>query len=92
MPPMEGDGGAFMGLLAKSGFMAVIKIIEIAGAIMLAANFKRALAWVLLFPIAVGISLFEICLVKMPGMGVLLMVLIFVAMLLNKDTYKAILA
>ena len=55
MPPMEGQAGMFLGILAGSGFLATVKVLEVVYSIMLFANIKRKLVLVLLAPIAVNI-------------------------------------
>ncbi|TAE65736.1 MAG: hypothetical protein EAZ85_16365, partial [Bacteroidetes bacterium] len=67
---MEGDALIFMGILAKSGYMTIVKLIEIPSAILLLANYKRPLAWLLLFPITCNILIFEVLLAHKPTIGV----------------------
>ncbi len=89
-PPMTGDAGTWAGILATSGYMAVVKILEVVGGGMLLANFKRPLAWLILLPIIVNIVLFEVCIAKAPGLGIALLVLNFFMLYVNRESYKGI--
>jgi putative oxidoreductase len=89
-PPMTGDAGTWAGIMMTSGYMTVVKILEIVGGGMLLANFKRPLAWLILLPIIVNITLFEVCLAKAPGIGIALLALNAFMLYVNKDSYKGI--
>jgi len=61
MPPMTPEGGAFLGALAKTGYMfPVIKVVEISFGLMLLSNRFVALGLVLFTPILLNIVLFHI--------------------------------
>jgi hypothetical protein len=64
LPTMDGDAGAFMGLLVKSKFQAFEKLLEVTGGILLLASFGlhryAPVAIVILGPIVVSICLFHI--------------------------------
>jgi len=90
LPPMEGDAGVFMGILAKSGYMTIVKFIEIPSAILLLVNYKRPLAWLLLYPITCNILIFEVLLAHKPTIGVVLFVLNSYMIYANKEHYKGI--
>lgn len=92
MPPMEGNPATFMGLLASSGWLLVVKLIEIVCGGMLLANFKRPLAAILIAPISVCILLFEVCIVGAPGIGVLLVLLNAYILYQHKAHYMQIVA
>jgi putative oxidoreductase len=90
MPPMEGNPATFIGLLASSGWMVVVKVLEIVNGGMLLANFKRPLAAVLLMPISICILLFEVLIAGAPSIGVLLILLNAYLLYLHKDRYMDI--
>ncbi len=74
----------------SGGYMAVVKVLEIIFAIMLFANFKRPLVWLLLLPIVVNILLFEVFIAKQPGIGVVLLFLNFFMIYVNRNSYKGL--
>ncbi len=75
MPPMSGNGGAFAGLLYTTGFLALVKSLEIIlGALMLVPSI-RPLALLLIAPISVNILLFELVIAQQPGLGILVVIL-----------------
>lgn len=90
IPPMEGDALVFMGVLAKSGYMTVVKLIEIPSAILLLVNYKRPLAWLLLLPITCNILIFEVLLAHKPAIGVVIFILNAYMIYANKAHYKGI--
>lgn len=63
LPTMDGDAGAFMGLLVKSKFQVVEKLLETTGGILLLVSFGlhryAPVAIVILGPIVVSIFLFH---------------------------------
>jgi putative oxidoreductase len=91
-PPMEGDSGAFLGLLASSGFMAVVKALEVICGVMMAVNFKKPLAYILIAPISVCILLFEVCFMKQPGIGIALVAINAFLIWANREKYISIVA
>lgn len=92
MPTMEGPPAEFFKILVGSGFMDVVKIIEVICAIMLIVGFKKELAYVLLAPIAVNILLFDIFIAQQPGMGILLVLFLSFLFYANKERYLPIVA
>lgn len=90
MPPMDGDAGAFAGLLYKTNFLLVVKILEVALAILMVIKPTRALALILIAPIVVGILLFELLIAHAPGIGILLVVLNAIAIYQLKEKYLPI--
>jgi hypothetical protein len=91
MPAMPGDAGVWAGIMVSSGYMAVVKVLEVVIGAMLLLNFKRTLAWLLLLPIVVNIALFEVCLAKAPGLGIVLVLLNLFMVYANKESYQGIL-
>lgn len=84
-------GMAHMKILADSGFLAIVKVMEILLAVMIFAGFKRPLAYVLLAPIAVGILMTELLILESPPMGILFVVLLAYLMYAHKSAYAALL-
>jgi hypothetical protein len=90
MPPMDGNAGAFAGLLYSTGFLAFVKVLEISSGLLLLIPKTRALAYLLIAPITVNILLFELFMVGKPGIGLLLLILNAVGIFLNKEKYISI--
>jgi hypothetical protein len=59
VPAMYGNSLTFFNLLGTTGYMAVVKILEIMGGFLIILPTKRALATLILAPISVNILLFE---------------------------------
>lgn len=64
MPPPSGQAGAFMGALFLSGYLAVVKVIEVAGGLLLLTGRQTPLALLLLGPVVVNIVLFDLFLTR----------------------------
>ncbi len=92
MPAMTGDPATFGTLLATSGYMTFIKILETAIGLMLLIGFHRPLALLLLAPIVVNIALFEIFLAHKPGIGLLLVLLTGFLIYAHRSRYMPIVA
>jgi hypothetical protein len=91
MPTMTGNQLAFFNLFGPTGYMAVIKVLEIIGGVLIIMPTKRALATLILAPISVNILLFEICLANTPGIGILLIALISLVIYQEKQKFMALL-
>ena len=77
MPPMEGDAGVYTNLLYGSGYLKVVKILEVIVGVILILGFLVPVVITILTPIAVNILLFEVCILDKPGpMGIGLNVLL----------------
>lgn len=75
LPPMEGDPATFMGVLYSTGYLSVIKVLEIVlGITLLIPRFKK-ISLIMLTPIVINILLFELLIVGGPGIGLLLVAL-----------------
>ncbi|MEM7050306.1 MAG: hypothetical protein AAF604_11640 [Acidobacteriota bacterium] len=59
VPELQPDAASFIGLLIGSGYMKVVKLIEIIGGILLLVN-RRPLGLTLLGPVVVNIMLFHL--------------------------------
>ena len=92
MPPMDGDAGAFAGLLYKTGYLTVVKVLEVSIGILLAIPATRALGLLLIAPICVNIMLFELCIAHKPGIGVALVLINAIGIILSKEKYLGIIA
>lgn len=75
MPAMTGNQAVFMNLFTTTGYMAIVKIFEIIGAVLLLVPAKRALGSLILAPIAVNIVLFELVVAHQPGVGIIMLIL-----------------
>jgi hypothetical protein len=92
MPPMTGDPATFMALMGGSGYMDIVKVLEVLIGILLIVPKTRALALILIAPIVVNILLFEVCIAKAPGIGVALVLVTAVGIYLNREKYTSIMA
>lgn len=90
MPPMGGDAGAFAGLLYTTGFLAVVKVLELVLAVLLIVPATRALAALLIAPISINILLFELLIAHQPGIGILLVILNILIIYTNRNKYYPI--
>lgn len=59
-PPMGGEAANFMGILISSGMLYAVKVIEVAGGMLMLLNRYPLLAITLLTPVAVTIFLFHL--------------------------------
>jgi putative oxidoreductase len=91
-PPMSGLPAQAMGVLAGSGWMTIVKVLEIALGAMLLANFYAPLALVLLAPITVNIAVFH-ALIHPEGlpMGIVLLIIHVILLFLHKSYYQGML-
>ena len=64
MPPMEGDAGTWIGILFASGYLMVVKILEIVAGALTASGRYTPLGLVILGPIIVNITLYDLFLAK----------------------------
>lgn len=90
VPPMTGNSLTFFNLLGTTGYMAVVKILEIIGGTLIILPTKRALSTLILAPISVNIFLFEICMIGTPGISVLLIALIGLVVYQEKKKFMAL--
>ena len=88
MPPMPGDGGVFLGIFAGSGWMTIVKILEIAGGIALLSNQYSRLAVIVLMPITVNILLFHTLVSFAPVMGAVMLVINAALIYAYKEDFK----
>ncbi len=90
MPTLSGNQKAFFELFGPTGYMAVIKVFEIIGGILILIPSKRALAITILAPISVNILLFEIFMANAPGIGIALIVLNAIVIFQEKEKFKSL--
>lgn len=74
-PDMPDSAKQFGGLLATTGYMDVVKALEVVGGALVLSGRVAPLGLVLLTPVAVNILLFELFLAKQPGPGVVFVAL-----------------
>jgi putative oxidoreductase len=93
MPQLPDDAGAFMGALAASGYvLPIVAIVEIGTGILLLINKFKALALIILFPVALNAFLFHVFL-DLPGIGgaAFLIIINVFLMFSTKESYKELL-
>ena len=88
---ITGNQFTFFNLLTSTGYMAVVKIVEIVGGILMIIPIKRALAVIILAPVSVNILLFEVCIVGTPGIGIVLIALIATVIYQEKQKFMTLL-
>jgi putative oxidoreductase len=91
-PEMQGDMATFMSLFGSSGYMTVIKVLEVIIGLLLFLPKTRALGLLLIAPITVNILLFELCIAKAPGIGIALVLVNAIGIYLNREKYWGILS
>ncbi len=90
-PPPTPDAGTFASLLVASHYMLVVKILELIGGALLLYKGTRALGWAVLLPIIVNIVLFEVCLAKLPGIGIaLLLINLYMIVFVHRKNFSGI--
>ena len=62
----------YLAAISASGYLAVVKVLEIVGGALVLSGRLVTLGLVLVTPVAVNIALFELCLAKQPGLGIVL--------------------
>ncbi|HEX3150531.1 MAG TPA: DoxX family membrane protein [Gemmataceae bacterium] len=75
MPPRTapaGPAGEFAGILHHSGYLTVVKFLELSGGALVLSGRLAPLGLTLLTPVIVNILLFEVFLTQQPGIGVVL--------------------
>jgi hypothetical protein len=77
-PTLPEPATQFAGALAATGYLNVVKILELLGAVIVLSGRLVPLGLTILTPIAVNILLFEVFLVRKVGPGVVLVVLCIV--------------
>jgi putative oxidoreductase len=90
MPPMEGNAGAFTGVLYSTGFLGFVKVLEVLLGLLLLLPATRKLALLLIAPITVNILLFELFIAHQPGIGILLVLLNGFAIYQHRKSYLPI--
>ena len=88
--PMTGDSATYMTLMSSTGYMGIVKALEVICGLLLLIPKTRNLGYLLIAPIVVNILIFEVCIAHQPGIGVLMLVLNAVGIYLNKDKYMGI--
>jgi putative oxidoreductase len=76
-PEFQGNAGKFLTALGESGYMHVVKVLEVTGGLLVLSGRLVPLGLVLLTPVAVNIALFDLLLVGKPGLGIVLALLCF---------------
>ena len=91
-PEMAAEGGQFMGLLATSGYIAVVKALETISGLLLLVKRKVPLALLLLGPVLVNIVLFHAFLDQANiAIGLIATVLYILTLLPYQDRFKVFL-
>jgi putative oxidoreductase len=81
-PPPEGNAAAFIGALYASGFLTVVKVLEVIGGALLLSGRFVCVGLTLLTPIVVCIALYDFLLVGKAN-PVILLSIVLTAVLLN---------
>jgi len=89
---MSENAAKFGGALMDSGYMTVIKVLELTGGALVLSGRLVPLGLVLLTPVAINILLFEIFLVGSGGPGVAFTVLCMVLIWVYRSHFAAVFA
>jgi len=89
--PMPGKAPEFMKLFIDSGYMTIVKVLEIIGGVMILFPAHRAKALLILGPISVNILLFEIYIAGGVGIGALLIPLVLAQAFIDQEKFKTLL-
>ena len=92
MPPLGGNAAIFLGILGSTGFLATVKILEIAFALALFFNIRRHLILVLLAPITVNVFMFEVFIAGQPAIGMVLLIIHVFLLFRNQGKYQQLLS
>ncbi|MCI0705299.1 MAG: DoxX family membrane protein [Planctomycetia bacterium] len=76
-PSLPENAMTFAGVLGTTGYLHVVKVLEVVGGALILSGRLVPLGLVLIMPVAVNIALFDIFLVGQPGLGVVLAALCF---------------
>jgi putative oxidoreductase len=74
-PELTPPAASLMAAIAPTHYLAVVKVLEVTGGILLLTGFLVPLGLVLLTPVIVNIAFFDVLLMGKPGLGVVLLVL-----------------
>lgn len=89
-PPPPEPAASWIGAMYTTKYLLVVKIFELIGGLLLAFN-KRPLGWAILLPICVNIAMYEVFMVKSPGMGIVLLIInLYFVFVVYKEKFKAI--
>lgn len=91
-PELPQDVTTYFELMNRTGYMTIVKILEIICAILLLIPKTRALAYVMILPISINIFLTEIYIFKQPGLGILLIVLSIIGIYINREKFSSIIS
>ena len=87
---MNDNMKAFMTLFGGTGYMAIIKVLEIIGGLLLILPRTRAMGMCIIAPICVNIMLFELLIAKQPGIGIALVGLCILGIYTIKDKFAGV--
>ncbi|MES2571638.1 MAG: DoxX family membrane protein [Verrucomicrobiota bacterium] len=92
IPPPQGQAGAFMGALFGSGYLYVVKVIEVAGGLLLLGGRFVPLGLTLVGPVVVNIMLYDLFLDRsgLP-LGIVLSVLSLVILFHHRKAFEGLL-
>jgi putative oxidoreductase len=74
-PPPSGEVGTLMGIMFTSGWLTVVKVIEIIGGISLLTNQYSRLSAIILMPVTVNILIFHTLLAGNPAMAIIMLLI-----------------
>ena len=89
-PPMEGVMADYMKVMGNTGYITVVKVLEITIGLLLLIPKTRPLAMILIAPIIVNILLFELLVAKAPGIGVALTIINIIGLFMYRRRYAGI--
>ena len=87
---MEGVMADYMKVMGNTGYITVVKVLEVTIGLLLLIPKTRPLAMILIAPIIVNILLFELLVAKAPGIGVALTIINIIGLFMYRRRYAGI--
>ena len=81
---------SFMSAIYPTGFLTFVKVIEVTAGALLLVKKTQALALILIAPIVVGITAYEIFIAHQLGLGVILLIINAIGIVVNTKKYLPI--
>lgn len=91
-PPLPEHATTFAGVLMPTGYMAVVKALEVVGGLLVLSGRFAPFGLVLVTPVAVNIALWDLLLVGQPALGVVLTVLCVFLVVYYRRHFAGVLA
>lgn len=91
-PQFPDKAAGYIGALGGTGYLTVVKVLEVVGGAFVLTGRFLPLGLVLVTPVAVNIALFEIFLLGQPGLGIVLTLLCFFLVWAHRSHFAGVFA